>query len=65
VRHRHATQEVSVVTLLYIIGVILFVLGIIGFFTHLVGLGIGAIIVGAVIILVCRFAIGPRGGAAL
>jgi len=53
------------VTLLYIIGVILVVLGIIGFFTHLVGLGIGAIIVGIVIVLVCRFAVGPRGGASI
>jgi hypothetical protein len=53
------------VTLLYLVGVILLVLGIIGFFTHLVGLGIGAIIVGIIIILVCRFAVGSRGGAAL
>jgi hypothetical protein len=53
------------VTLLYIVGVILLALGIIGFFTHLVGLGVGAIILGLVIVLVCRFAVGPRGGASL
>ena len=53
------------VTLLYVVGVILLILGIIGFFTHLVSLGIGAIILGLVIVLVCRFAVGPRGGASV
>ncbi|HEV7208832.1 MAG TPA: hypothetical protein VGN54_08835 [Mycobacteriales bacterium] len=48
------------ITILYAIGLILLILGVIGFFTHLVGFGIGAIIVGAVLVIVAK-SVGGRG----